>query len=368
MPQWKSIWGQSHVDIGFLSPTYKDNTMRISVRNAVSGNQVRLRVSNLEGKKSYCISEAAVSGQRGEPKTVLFQGKPSVDLQPGEERFSDPAELPIADGELITVSLSFNGAVRSGNNISEHVQCSRQGNFVKAAQFKTVHRNRTASYHDLDAVIPALSSVEVITEDDKEVIVCFGDSITQMSRWTKPLAKQLANTAIVINKGIGGNRLLSGPFMKMMAMYGRSGLDRFDRDVLNETGATAVILSIGTNDIGMVRKEAEMKSFGADALASAYTLLSETARSHGLKVYATTILPRMGTTGYLDFQEKERLAFNRWIRSSKLFDAVFDFDAAVRDSKHPEMMAFPYDSGDHLHPSALGGEKLADCVTATLKL
>ena len=223
MPQWKSIWGQSHTDITYFSPTYKNNTMRLSLQSAVSGGSIRLRVSNLEGKSSYRIAQAIAANQSGDRQSILFHGGQGCSVKPGEELFSDPAELSICSGELVTVSIAFDGVVRSGNSIVEQVQCSSKGDFSDKPQFKTVHRNRTASYHDMDPAIPALSSVEVLTEDQKEVIVCFGDSITQNSRWTKPLARGLSEKAIVINKGIGGNRLLAGPFIKMMAMYGRSG-------------------------------------------------------------------------------------------------------------------------------------------------
>ena len=48
-----------------------------------------------------------------------------------------------------------------------------------------------------------------------------------------------------------------------------------------------------------------------------------------------------------------REAVNAWIRKSGEFDAVLDFDAALRD---PRLLP-EYDSGDHLHPNARAGHR-----------
>ncbi|GAA3289838.1 hypothetical protein GCM10020295_02700 [Streptomyces cinereospinus] len=53
---------------------------------------------------------------------------------------------------------------------------------------------------------------------------------------------------------------------------------------------------------------------------------------------------------------------NAWIRGSGVFDAVVDFDAAVRDPADPQRMLARYDSGDHLHPNDAGFQAMADAV------
>lgn len=47
-------------------------------------------------------------------------------------------------------------------------------------------------------------------------------------------------------------------------------------------------------------------------------------------------------------------AINRWIRESNGFDAVIDFDAALRGPAHPTRLLPHWDSGDHLHPNDAG--------------
>ena len=53
---------------------------------------------------------------------------------------------------------------------------------------------------------------------------------------------------------------------------------------------------------------------------------------------------------------------NSWIRTSGAFDAVVDFDAAVRDPNDPAKVRAEFDPGDHLHPNDAGYQAMADAV------
>jgi hypothetical protein len=57
---------------------------------------------------------------------------------------------------------------------------------------------------------------------------------------------------------------------------------------------------------------------------------------------------------------------NAWIRDSGAFDAVVDFEAALRDPGHPTEMLPIYDCGDHLHPSDRGYLHMGDCIDLAL--
>jgi lysophospholipase L1-like esterase len=64
--------------------------------------------------------------------------------------------------------------------------------------------------------------------------------------------------------------------------------------------------------------------------------------------------------------EAKRQALNEWMRTSKAYDAVFDFDAAVRDPNHQTKTLAQYDSGDHLHLNAAGYEAVANVIDLAL--
>jgi lysophospholipase L1-like esterase len=72
--------------------------------------------------------------------------------------------------------------------------------------------------------------------------------------------------------------------------------------------------------------------------------------------------PFGGHTYYLPQREAVRSQANDWIRNSGAFDAVADFDLALRDPAQPNRLNPAYDSGDHLHPNDAGYQALANAV------
>jgi lysophospholipase L1-like esterase len=66
--------------------------------------------------------------------------------------------------------------------------------------------------------------------------------------------------------------------------------------------------------------------------------------------------------------ETARHAINDWIRTSGQFDAVIDFDAAMRDPAFPSSLAEPFDCGDRVHLPDKGYQALADAIDLNLFL
>ncbi len=365
MNQWITIWNQSHTNISTVTPRYRNRTMWLTVLTAVSGDRIRLRFSNKEGCTKLQIVQAAVCVDGGARQPVLFSGKERLQLEIGEECRSDEIPISVARGQNLSVLAAFRGDVTSGNCIRAHVQCSKDGNFVCAPQMAISRRGLLDSYWGNLPGIPAIAAVEVLTDAKPEVIACFGDSITQQSTWTVPLGRMLNSDgyrAIVLNAGIGGNRLLLGPPEPALRVFGPAGRERFERDVLGIEGITAVILAMGTNDIGWIRKPEEIKTAGADAVFAELKSLADKAHEKGLRVYGATLTPRNGSLDYGPAQERERLRLNELIQSEGCFDGVIDFAQAAADASDPGILALYCDSGDHLHPSTLGGEKMAACA------
>ena len=90
------------------------------------------------------------------------------------------------------------------------------------------------------------------------------------------------------------------------------------------------------------------------------------ARDYGYNVYVGTLLPIEGWRTYAGFRDELRNTYNEWIRTTDLIDGVIDFDKAVRDPENPSAFLPEYDSGDHLHPSPAGYERMAQEVDAAL--
>ena len=100
----------------------------------------------------------------------------------------------------------------------------------------------------------------------------------------------------------------------------------------------------------------------AEALIAGYTQLIARAKAHGLKVIGATALPYEGARYFNPKGEPIRQAVNAWIRTSKAYDGVIDFDAAMRDPAAPSKMKANLQSGDWLHPNDAGYEAMANAV------
>jgi len=126
--------------------------------------------------------------------------------------------------------------------------------------------------------------------------------------------------------------------------------------VIQQAGVRWVILLIGVNDLGqaaIARKAGEDYPTAAELIAGYEQMIAQ-AHAAGIKVYASPILPYKGAFYWSPEGEADRKAINTWIRESGAFDAIIDFDAAVRDPVDPDYFAEQYDLGDFLHPSPVG--------------
>jgi lysophospholipase L1-like esterase len=158
----------------------------------------------------------------------------------------------------------------------------------------------------------------------------------------------------VINEGIGGNAVVNGGL-------GPTALVRYDHDVIEQPGVRWVMILEGVNDIGGSKS---MKV--ASDLIAAFEQFIDKAHAKGILVYGVPILP-FGDSFY-DSKEHEaaRQEVNKWIRTSGKFDAVIDLDAAVRDPANPNKLLPEYDTGDHLHLSVAGYQKMAEAIDLNL--
>jgi lysophospholipase L1-like esterase len=212
-----------------------------------------------------------------------------------------------------------------------------------------------------------LSRLEVTAPTETGAIVALGDSITDgynstpdtNNRWPDLLAKRLSTARSapgILNLGIDGNRVL-------LDGAGVSALARFDRDVLAQSGVTHVFVLEGINDLGIGALFNDGPRPTPAELIAGHRQLIARAHAKGLKILAATLLPYEGTTiaGYFTPEgETIRQAFNQWLRTSKEYDGVIDFDAVMRDPAQPTKMLAKYDSGDHLHPSDAGYQAMAN--------
>jgi len=375
--RWVGAWTNGLVTVD--KSAFRNQTIRLIARVTLGGKRLRLRLANTYGNQKLPLGAVHV-GLRdgasekivpGSDRAVTFGGEASATIAVGALIVSDPIELDVPALADLAISIYLPGEVPESLPITGHGNChqtnyiSPPGNFASAQAMPV--QEKTENWY-------FLSAIEILAPSDTGGIVCFGDSLTEgnlssldsNSRWPDQLARRLAarkgRRFGVMNQGIGGNRILHD-------LRGESGLRRFDRDVLAQPGATHAIVYIGTNDLRNQRGNSAEIATAAEMIAGLQQFALR-AHARGLRTYVATLLPYENETyhpgAWTPAGEEKRQAINEWIRRGEAFDAVIDFDAALRDPAHPASMLPPYDCGDHLHPSDQGYRQMGDAIDLTL--
>jgi lysophospholipase L1-like esterase/peptidoglycan/xylan/chitin deacetylase (PgdA/CDA1 family) len=379
---WIASWGSSQMVPDSTNALPADRadavTLRQIVRLSAGGERIRVRLSNVFGTTPLAIGAGHLAHALapGTPRTdagvpLTFAGRIDAVIPAGAEIYSDPIDRPVAAGADLAISL-FLPAYPSP-------QTGHPG--ARATGF-TVSGRHVADLM-LDGAVPtthwyALADVEVASAGARGTVVAIGDSITDgygvapdhNTRWPDVLAERLraapATPGIgVVNAGIGGNRVL-------LDGLGPNLLARFDRDVVARSGVRWAIVLEGVNDLGVLTRDAPATPAQHAAIVrqvtAGYRQLVARAHAHGIRVIGGTVMPFGGNDYYHPgaAAEGDRQAINAFIRSAKVFDAVVDFDAVMRDPAHPDRLAPAYDSGDHLHPSEAGYRTMGEAIPLTL--
>jgi lysophospholipase L1-like esterase len=344
--------------------TFTDTTLREVVHVSIGGSRVRVRFSNTFGAQPLHIGRASIAlrssgaGVSAAPLALMFAGRPAIVVPPGAQVFSDPLDLSVPAHHDLVISLYLPGPTGAATEhlLSFQTNYSTPGDHVMDTAGGAFTTTYTKWYF--------LSGVDVATTRAAASIVALGDSITdgarsrvdENGRWPDIFALRARGVG-VLNAGINGNRILLDG-----GHYGINALARFDRDVLAQTAVHAVVILLGINDIQQQPRQSD-----ATRIESGLLQLTTQAHQHGLGVMVCTIMPVEGSYAYTPQIEATRQAVNAFIRASRMFDGMCDFDKALRDPADPHRLLPAYDGGDHLHPSpeglrAMGALVYADAV------
>lgn len=352
------------------APGLAGNTLRQALRVSIGGARLRVRWSNAYGQSPMVIRAARLARYHGggaidsaSDRALAFSGQPAVTIPAGQVAVSDPLDFelePMADVAL-TVWFGDVPGDLTGHPGSRTTSYIQPGNTVAAPSM--ADGIKTEHWY-------ALTGIEVVAPEAAAVAI-LGNSITdgrgsttnENDRWPDMLSRRLRGApetrrVAVLNLGTGGNCVLR-------ACLGPAGVGRYQRDILEQAGVRWVIVLEGVNDIGGARGPTASDSV-AKGLIAAYQQMVAQAHARGLRIYGATILP-FGGNGYSSPEhEAARIAVNRWIRTSGAFDAVIDFDAALRDPADSTRLRPDLDTGDHLHPNAQGYRLMGEAVPLRL--
>jgi lysophospholipase L1-like esterase len=378
-PRWVATWTAAPMPgdstFGADSPRLFNQTVRHIVHISVGGRRLRVKLSNLFGENPLVIGSAHVARQDAGPSIVpdsdrqlTFGGSPSVTVPVGDEIFSDPIDVELPTRATLAVSLYFaddTGLPTYHAASTESSYISEPGDFTDAAVMPVAEGGQTTMQF-------GLSAVEVTPRDHTGVIVAFGDSTTvgfgstvdATRSWPDQLFARLTPRdgrprMAVVNGAIGCNRLI-------WFECGPSGLQRFDRDVLDVAGASHVIVALGLVDLGLPTVFGNRPEQIVSAQEIILGLRQLIARAHrrGLPIYGATITPSSSSIFpgfWTPENEEKRQIVNRWIRTSRAFDGVVDFDRAVREPRDPTRMRDIF-SFDGIHMTNDGYLAMANAI------
>ncbi|MEU7207156.1 SGNH/GDSL hydrolase family protein [Streptomyces sp. NPDC048405] len=374
---WVGAWATAPAaaEPGTETTGMAGRSVRNVVHTSVGGTSARITLSNLYGQSPLTVTHASIALAAG-PDTaaavgdtmrpLTFGGSARVIIPAGGRVMSDVARIAIPYGANVLVTTY--SPLPSGP-VTYHPM-ARQTSYLADG-------DRTADVTGVAYTTPTpywryLTALDVLSHEADGTVVAFGDSITDglgadvdaNHRWTDVLAERLHDAAgdgrdtprySVVNEGISGNRLLTGRTGR--PADNPSGLSRFERDVLDRTGVKVVVVLLGVNDILHSPELADR-----DGILTGLRTLVDRAHDRGLRVVGGTILPFGGYGGHTEARETMRQQINEEIRSGRVFDAVVDFDKALRDPYDPRRMRSDYDSGDHLHPGDKGYARMGQVL------
>ncbi|MCI8968431.1 MAG: hypothetical protein HFH75_12790 [Lachnospiraceae bacterium] len=387
--KWVSAFNYLPVNYGVQLARVADQTQRITFDNNLCGEKVRVRLSNYWSGSPLTICSMSVGIVEGSRVTSVRQVTKDqskvITLAPGQESWSDEITLTVKAGDRIAISTyvdemqSVESVCAFWSSTGPSVCLSSSGDYTNGDDFEGQPAETVYSVIADDVnkgyFFYGVSGLQVYTDDGVRTIAMFGDSITHMSYVSNALAKRLCaaypGKAALINRGIGGNRLLHDATKVTFlpsdgACFGRAGMMRFEQDIFGEETVDAVLVLEGINDImHPIQFDYPKECITAEELICGYRYLIAVARKHGAKIFGATITPcghKMYPEHWLPKFEAVRRQVNDRIRSGIGFDGWFDYDAAVRNDDMPSYMRDDCHIDDGLHPNDPGGAMMAGQV------
>lgn len=363
---WRGAWGRALVRNPNGETLAAGTTYRERLRSSLAGQQVRIVISNELGDSALSIAAATVrAGQAVATDQVRFGGLPSIVVPAGASVVTDPILHPVQAGEEVEVSLFFDEPV-------DATTIDRRAQALGALVAPGNQASATSLSEAVDIAPLFVKTLEVAGSGDRQVLVVLSDTKSAgPETWTPMLAERASGRFGVVNRSVYAGHLALGPAHA-------SALARFDREVLATSGATHVLIFTGNNDLiqpGMMNAQGQYSldpslTLSVDQITSLLAQAVARTRAAGLVAIGGTWLAYEGVTISEGYSSPEKMAkrelVNQWIRAPGSFDAIVDFDAALRDPSRPVRLRPEFDQGNHFTPNESGYASMAELALQTM--
>ena len=338
-----------------------NRSVRQVVKVSIGGDVIRLKLSNIYSMqpveiRSIYIAHAKDSSDIDAKTAQYFKFGNSYKtvIPAGKQIVSNALKFKLRNLERVAITINYTSApeiptVHMGSRTTSYIMkgvTNAHSNFAKA--FRENHWYN-------------ISGIDVYTmSNNMSAIAIIGNSITDgkcstdnaQNRWPDVMSEMLQlkhkiTNQGVLNLGIGNNRVT------VPGGFGALAKERFDRDILMQSGVKKVVIFEGVNDIGAARSGSS-ETVARQIIESIQGMVKK-AKARKMKVYLGTITPFKGAGYYSHFHEAARLYVNDWIRSqAKNVDGILDFAKLLQDPNDDRRMKREYASNDWLHPNPTG--------------
>ena len=351
-----------------------NRSVRQVVKVSIGGDVIRLKLSNIYSMqpveiRSIYIAHAKDSFSIDAKSAQYFKFGNSYKtvIPAGKQIVSDALKFNLRNLERVAITINYTSApegptVHMGSRTTSYIMkgvTNAHSNFEKA--FRENHWYN-------------ISGIDVYTmSNNMSAIAIMGNSITDgkcstdnaQNRWPDVMSEMLQlkhkiTNQGVLNLGIGNNRVT------VPGGFGALAKERFDRDILMQSGVKKVIIFEGINDIGAA-KSGNSETVARQIIESIQGMVRK-AKARKMKVYLGTITPFKGAGYYSHFHEAARLYVNDWIRSqAKNVDGILDFAKLLQDPNDDRRMKREYASNDWLHPNPAGYKAMGIYAAGIIK-
>ena len=338
-----------------------NRSVRQVVKVSIGGDVIRLKLSNIYSMqpveiRSIYIAHAKDSSDIDAKTAQYFKFGNSYKtvIPAGKQIVSNALKFKLRNLERVAITINYTSApeiptVHMGSRTTSYIMkgvTNAHSNFAKA--FRENHWYN-------------ISGIDVYTmSNNMSAIAIIGNSITDgkcstnnaQNRWPDVMSEMLQlkhkiTNQGVLNLGIGNNRIT------VPGGFGALAKERFDRDILMQSGVKKVVIFEGVNDIGAARSGSS-ETVARKIIESIQGMMKK-AKARKMKVYLGTITPFKGAGYYTHFHEAARLYVNDWIRSqAKNVDGILDFAKLLQNPNDDRRMKREYASNDWLHPNPTG--------------
>ena len=338
-----------------------NRSVRQVVKVSIGGDVIRLKLSNIYSMQPVEIRSIYIAHAKDsfdiDAKTAQyfkFGNSYKTVIPAGKQIVSDALKFNLRNLERVAITINYTAApeiptVHMGSRTTSYIMkgvTNAHSNFEKA--FRENHWYN-------------ISGIDVYTmSNNMSAIAIIGNSITDgkcstdnaQNRWPDIMSEMLQlkhkiTNQGVLNLGIGNNRVT------VPGGFGALAKERFDRDILMQSGVKKVVIFEGVNDIGAARSGSS-ETVARQIIESIQGMVKK-AKARKMKVYLGTITPFKGAGYYTHFHEAARLYVNDWIRSqAKNVDGILDFAKLLQDPNDDRRMKREYASNDWLHPNPTG--------------